>query len=76
VEILADSELIVRQIEGRYRCKTAHLKPLYEEARRLIGRFASFKITHVPRSENREADRLVNRALDGLAEEDAQAGAG
>lgn len=64
VEILADSELIVRQIEGRYKVRKAHLKPLWAEATRLIRRIERFRIAHVPRKENREADRLVNLALD------------
>ena len=64
VEILADSELIVRQIEGRYKVRKEHLKPLYAEATRLIRRIKRFRLAHVPRKENREADRLVNLALD------------
>ena len=64
VEIKADSELIVRQIEGRYRVKAETLKPLYAESMRLISRFSSFKITHVRREQNKDADRLVQRALD------------
>lgn len=64
VEILADSELIVRQIEGRYRVKSPDLKPLYLRAKQLITGFALFSIRHVPREQNRDADRLVNEALD------------
>jgi len=64
VEILADSELIVRQIEGRYKVRKEHLKPLYAEATRLIRQIRRFRLAHVPRKENREADRLVNLALD------------
>jgi ribonuclease HI len=64
VEILSDSELLVRQIEGRYRVRNAGLRPLHEEAVRKIGSFSSFRIVHVPRGRNREADRWVNRALD------------
>jgi ribonuclease HI len=67
VEILADSELVVRQIQGRYRVKAPGLQPLYREAIKMIGRLSSFKITHVKRDFNKEADRLVNLALD-LAE--------
>jgi ribonuclease HI len=70
VEILSDSELIVRQIEGRYRCKHANLRPLFEEAKRLINGFALYKMIRVPRKQNAHADRLVNLALDG-AEADA-----
>lgn len=72
VEILADSELIVRQIEGRYRVKHPDLKPLHASAKQKIARFALFRIRHVRREENREADRLVNQALDrAQAEPDA-----
>lgn len=63
VEILADSELIVRQINGSYRVKHPDLKPLHREAVERIGGFRSFRITHVRRAGNREADRLVNAAL-------------
>jgi ribonuclease HI len=64
VEILADSELIVRQIAGLYRVKHPDLKPLHAEALRLASGFKSFRIRHVPREENKLADRLVNQALD------------
>jgi ribonuclease HI len=65
VELQADSELIVRQLEGRYRVKHPDLKPLFAEAKRLIAPLRSFKIRHVRREENKDADRLVNEALDG-----------
>ncbi len=64
VEILADSELIVRQIQGRYRVRHPDLKRLFDDATRLIGRFKSFRIRHVRREQNKDADRLVNIALD------------
>ena len=64
VEILADSELVVRQILGRYRVKHPDLKPLHAQAIERIGRFRTFRIRHVPRDQNRHADRLVNTALD------------
>lgn len=67
VEIRADSELIVRQIEGRYKVRHPDLIPLHAEAKRRIAAFPLFRIRHVRREENREADKLVNRALD-LAE--------
>jgi ribonuclease HI len=66
VEILADSELVVRQIRGEYRVRNADLKPLCAEARRVIDGFGRFRISHVRRERNREADRLVNRALNRL----------
>jgi ribonuclease HI len=64
VEIFADSELVVRQMLGAYRVKNPHLKPMFEEARRRAARLRAFRIVHVRRGENREADRLVNLALD------------
>jgi ribonuclease HI len=64
VEILADSELIVRQMQGRYKVRNAGLIPLHAEARRRAARFRSFRIAHVGRRENADADRLVNLVLD------------
>ena len=64
VEIRSDSELIVKQIHGAYRVRHPDLKPLHAEARELIGGFDRFRIRHVRREANRQADRLVNRVLD------------
>ena len=64
VEIRSDSELLVRQIEGRYRVRHPALQPLHAEAARRIGEFESFRIVHVRREQNKDADRLVNMALD------------
>jgi ribonuclease HI len=63
VEILADSELIVRQVNGRYRVRHPDLKPLHAEAMRRISSFIRFRISHVPRERNKIADRLVNKVL-------------
>ena len=65
VELRLDSELVVRQIEGRYRVRQEHLKPLRQRARELADGFASFSIVHVPRKQNALADALANAALDG-----------
>lgn len=62
VTIRSDSQLLVRQFSGEYRVKDAKLRPLHERARALAGRFASFQLEHIPREENRAADRLANRA--------------
>ncbi len=67
VRIFSDSELLVRQIQGRYKVKSLDLKPLHAEALRLISRLQGFSIEHVRRERNREADRLVNQALDEAA---------
>ncbi|PYV03206.1 MAG: ribonuclease H [Acidobacteria bacterium] len=64
LRVESDSELLVRQIQGRYKVRSQDLKPLYEQARRMIDRFQAFSIGHVPREQNREADRLVNKGLD------------
>jgi ribonuclease HI len=67
VEVFSDSELLVRQIEGRYRVKNAGLQPLHREAQSLLARFAKAKLAHVPRERNHEADALANRAVDERA---------
>jgi ribonuclease HI len=63
VDIKSDSELVVKQLKGRYRVKKAILRPLYQEVVKLVGSLEAFSITHIPREQNREADRLANRAL-------------
>jgi ribonuclease HI len=63
VDIKSDSELVVKQIKGRYRVKKATLRPLYQKVVQLTGSLGAFNITHIPREQNREADRLANRAL-------------
>ena len=63
VELNLDSELVVRQVTGRYRVKNQTLKPLFAEVQKLLDSFESSKIRHVPRRLNREADRLANSAL-------------
>jgi ribonuclease HI len=63
VELNSDSELVVRQINGRYRVKKDTLRLLYENVMQLKSRLENFKIKHIPRERNREADKLANRAL-------------
>lgn len=67
VKVFSDSELVVRQIEGRYRVKHPDMLPLHREAAALLGRFAEASLTHVRREQNRDADRLANQALDEKA---------
>lgn len=66
VEIAMDSELVVRQLEGRYKVKHPLLKPLYEEARLALTAFSAWRVRHIPRAENALADALANQALDSL----------
>lgn len=65
LELVGDSELVVRQVEGRYKVKDATLRELHTEAKRELASFDSWSIRHVRRESNADADRLVNRALDG-----------
>ncbi len=64
VEVFADSELLIRQLGGRYQVKSPTLKPLFDEARRLLEGFAKVKLVHVPRAKNAQADEMSNRAID------------
>lgn len=64
VRVFSDSELVVKQIAGAYKVKHPGMVPLHREASQLLRRFESASVTHVRREQNREADRLVNRALD------------
>ncbi len=63
VDIHSDSELVVRQIDGRYRVKNAALKPLYQRVKQLQSQLKGFTITHIPRQQNIEADILAGNAL-------------
>jgi ribonuclease HI len=64
--IRLDSQLLVRQLEGRYRVKQPHLRPYFERARELLAEYDDVDIAHVRREENTEADALVNAALDAV----------
>jgi ribonuclease HI len=64
LRVLSDSELLVKQMRGQYKVKSEDLRPLFERARKMAQALALFRIEHVFREENREADALVNQALD------------
>ena len=64
VELRMDSELVVRQLSGRYRVRNPRLIPLHNRILSLRSRFQRVSVTHVPREQNRVADRLANEALD------------
>ena len=64
LRVVSDSELMVKQIKGQYRVNSPELRPLYEEAKRRIARMEMFRIEHVLRGKNKEADRLANTAMD------------
>jgi len=64
LRVVADSELLVRQMQGRYKVASPDLRPLYEEAKRRVARLERFRIEHVLRGKNQRADRLANAAMD------------
>ncbi|HVG62289.1 MAG TPA: ribonuclease HI family protein [Hyalangium sp.] len=64
IEIFADSELLIRQLGGRYQVKSPSLRPLYEECVKLLNDFSRVKLVHVPREMNAAADEMSNRAID------------
>jgi ribonuclease HI len=65
LELIGDSELVVRQVRGEYRVKDQGLKSLHAEVKSALTALAGWSIRNVPREQNSEADRLVNEALDG-----------
>jgi len=67
IEVRADSELVVRQVNGHYKCKNAGLVPLHRTACDLLRRFARSRVVHVRREENVAADELANAAMDQRA---------
>ncbi len=64
----SDSELLVKQIIGEYRVKNTQLKSLYSEVQSLLGKLPEWKIKHVPREENKEADLLANKGVEMFTE--------
>lgn len=67
IQLFMDSELIVKQLKGEYRVRDAKLAPLYLKVYNLRAGFKKFFVSHIPREKNKEADNLVNRALDKYA---------
>ena len=64
VEVVNDSELVAKQINGLYKVKHAAMRPLYLDAMAALREFDSWSIRSVPRAQNADADALVNQALD------------
>jgi ribonuclease HI len=65
VEVVNDSELVAKQVNGQYKVKHPDMRPLYEQALKALGAFERWSIRSVPRAQNAQADALVNEALDG-----------
>lgn len=64
LRVVSDSELMVKQIQGKYKVNSPDLKPLWQEARNRIARLEGFEISHALRHKNKDADRLANEAMD------------
>jgi ribonuclease HI len=64
LRVVADSELMVKQMKGQYRVNSPDLRPLWEEAKRRVARLERFEIQHVLRGKNKRADALANQAMD------------
>jgi probable phosphoglycerate mutase len=64
LRVVSDSELMVKQIQGKYKVNSPDLKTLWQEARNRIARLEAFEISHALRHKNKDADRLANEAMD------------
>jgi len=64
LRVVSDSELMVKQIQGKYKVKSPILRPLFDQARKKIAQLDAFEITHALRHKNKDADRLANQAMD------------
>lgn len=64
VKLVSDSELMVKQIQGKYQVKSPGLRPLFEQAKKKIAQLEDFEIVHALRHKNKDADRLANEAMD------------
>ena len=67
VDVVNDSELVAKQVNGAYKVKHAAMKPLFIEAQELLRGFERWSMRSVPREQNADADALVNQALDAAA---------
>jgi probable phosphoglycerate mutase len=64
LRVISDSELMVKQIQGKYKVSSPDLKPLWQEAKNRIAQLELFEISHALRHKNKDADRLANQAMD------------
>jgi ribonuclease HI len=72
IDVHSDSELMVKQMLGKYKVKHEGLRPLYQEAKRLSANFEAVTFRHVRREQNRRADELCNEALDSTPRQDSR----
>jgi len=66
INIYMDSELIVKQIKGEYRVKNQGLKPMFKDVTLKLSKFENYTISHVRRENNKQADKLANKAIDDV----------
>ncbi|SJZ71864.1 ribonuclease HI family protein [Selenihalanaerobacter shriftii] len=66
VNLFADSQLVIKQLTGEYRVKSKRLKPYYNEVKALLAEIPEYNLKHIPREENKEADKLANLGIDQL----------
>jgi len=66
IEVRSDSELLVHQMNGKYKVKNENLRYLFVDAQNLLKNFKNVTLIHIPREKNKEADKMVNRALDSM----------
>ncbi len=64
VRLMADSELLVKQLNGQYKVKNEGLKPLHHKVKELIAKIGNVEVQYIPRAQNKEADALANKAID------------
>jgi ribonuclease HI len=64
INVYSDSELLVKQMSGDYRIKSAHLIPLAIEAKKLLKAYSHLKLNLINREQNKVADKMANKALD------------
>ena len=64
VRLFADSELLVKQLNGQYKVKNEGLKPLYRKIKELIAKIGTVEVQYIPRAQNKGADALANKAID------------
>ena len=67
VEVVNDSELVAKQVNGQYKVRHPDMRPLYEQALQALNGFDRWSIRSVPRAQNAAADALVNQALDAAS---------
>ena len=63
VRLFTDSELLFKQVQGQYKVKNAHIKPLFEQVKHMLPGFKNISFQHIMREYNREADKLAKRAI-------------